>query len=75
MQVLATPVASGAPHLARGLQRGLAGREMTEQVDGIVLRHADQREAEGQRDAVHAVEQRADRDQAGERRRHQWQRA
>ena len=46
---------------------------MTEQVDGIVLRHADEREAEGQRDAVHAVEQRADRDQSRERGRHQWQ--
>ena len=47
---------------------------MTEQVDGVVLRDADQREPEGQRDAVDAVEQRADRRQACECRRHQRQR-
>ena len=44
-------------------------------MDGIVLRHADQREAERDGDAVHAIEDQADRGEAGETRRQQGQAA
>jgi hypothetical protein len=56
---------------ARGVYRGLAGLEMTEQVDRIILRDAYQRKAEGQCDAVHCGERSAHGHQPGERAAHQ----
>ena len=50
---------------ARAISRGLAsGAAMAEEMNRIVLRDADQREAERERDAMHGAEHRAHRGQA-----------
>ena len=58
MQVLATPVASVGQN-SRADSPALVRAPMTQQVHRIVLRHADQRESECERDAMHGTEQRA----------------
>ena len=66
MQVETTPVAS-VGHSARAFcPRRHARALVAEQMDRIILDHADQGEAEGDGDAVHAVEQQRHRAQAGQ---------
>ena len=60
MHVLTTPVASVGHTRSRSLQRRLARMLMAEQMNRVVLRHADQREAKRKRDAVNRPEHRAD---------------
>ena len=66
MQVLATPVASVGQRCACDCRRLPVRAPMTEQVQRIILRDADQREPESKCDAVHGAEQRAHHGQAGE---------
>ena len=66
MHVLATPVASVGQRCRAIARRLLVRAPMTQQVQRIILRDADQRESESERDAVHGAEQRADHGQAGE---------
>ena len=66
MQVLTTPVASVGHTLRAVCERRLAAVLMAEQMHRIVLRDADQREAERERDAVHRAEHRADRRKPGD---------
>ncbi len=63
------------PQRARVVPRRHAGALVAEEVDRIVLHHADQGEAEGDGDAVHAVEQQRHRAQPGQPAAGQRQRA
>ena len=66
MHVLATPVASVGHSSARDRDRLAIRAAMTEQMHRVVLRDADQREAERERDAVNGAEDRADRGKPGQ---------
>ncbi len=60
MQVLATPVAERRPQFASGFDRRSGRVPMAQQMNRIILRDADQREAKRQRDAMNGPKQRAD---------------